>query len=186
LAYFPAFFDLSKQNVLLVGGGEVAFRKLTTLLDFTRNICVVACEVTPPMQELLELYTIPLKKRAYTQEDIVGIDMVVVAVDSLELQREIYAQTRSMRCLCNCVDLVACCDFTFGAYIKEEPLTIAIATGGASPSVAKQLKEYLQKKLPANLSTFLQELHQLRVKLPKGKERMTLLRKRVQDYFEER
>jgi len=184
VAYFPAFIDLDAKKILLVGGGEVATRKLQTLLDFTRNITVVACEVDSAMQNLLELYQLPFYKRTYTQEDLVGCDMVVVTVDSLVVQKEIYAQTRKTRCLCNCVDLKECCDFTFGAYIKEEELVVAISTSGISPGVAKALKKQLKNALPQGLRAFLQELRVLRETLPKGVERMEILKKRVQDYFE--
>ena len=65
--YFPMFIDLSDKNIVVVGGGNIATRRVKTLLSFTRNIRVIAPKVTMEMMELgkagyVELITRPVKR----------------------------------------------------------------------------------------------------------------------------
>ena len=76
------------------------------------------------------------------------------------------------------------CDFIFPSYVKENDLTIAISTSGSSPAFAKHFKKYIKGLIPSNVSEFLQEMKALRVKLPKGKERMKMLDKKAEDYMQ--
>lgn len=184
MAYFPAFVNMQNHKVLLVGGGKIALEKLQKLLDFTQNITLIATHYIPKMQEYIETYHLKYITKPYEEGDVIGYDVVVVAVDTLDVQKNIYEETRSLRCLCNCVDSKEYCDFIFPAYIQEGDLCIAISTAGISPAFAKQFKNYIKSKIPQNITTFLAELKRLRVTLPKGKERMELFEQKVKQYIE--
>ncbi|PHR56001.1 MAG: siroheme synthase [Arcobacter sp.] len=184
MGYFPAFLQLNDKKVLLVGGGNIAFEKLERLLDFTTEVKVIALEVNTQMQELIDKKGLKLECRAYEKGDIKDYAIVVVAVDDISLQAEIFEESKSYKCLCNAVDSVDYCDFIFPSYIKENDLTIAISTSGSSPAFAKHLKYYIKNLIPSNISEFLQEMKGLRKILPKGKERMKMLDKKAQDYIQ--
>ena len=184
MAYFPAFIKLENQKVLIVGGGKVAQEKLEKLLDFTDDIVLIASEFSSSLLSLIQKHSLKYSCREYRAGDIESFSIVIIAVDSLELQKEIFEESHSLRCLCNAVDSVEYCDFIFPSYIKEDDLTIAISTSGASPAFAKHFKHYLKKLLPSNISTFLQEMKAVRRELPKGKERMELLDKRARKFVE--
>ncbi|MDD2653058.1 MAG: bifunctional precorrin-2 dehydrogenase/sirohydrochlorin ferrochelatase [Sulfurimonas sp.] len=184
MSYFPAFLQLQNRKILLVGGGLVASSKLRHLLDFTTNISVIAPVLSDETEYLVEANNLYLKKRGYKKGDIQGFDIVVVAVDNIGLQAEIFKESRGYNCLCNCVDAAEYCDFIFGSIIKKDDLTIAISTSGASPAVAKQLKQYLEKLIPHDIGTFLKEMKNLRESLPKGKERMKMLEEKAKNYIQ--
>jgi len=124
------------------------------------------------------------EQRAYKQGDIKNFAIVIVAVDSIELQAEIFQRIEKINCLCNSVDSVDYCDFIFPSYVKKDDLTIAISTSGASPAMAKHLRRYLQSMIPSTISEFLQEMKALRKSLPKGKERMRMLDEKAKNYIE--
>lgn len=184
MAYFPAFIKLENQRVLVIGGGNIAQKKVEKLLDFTQDIVLIASEFSSSLVTLMEKYHLEYSCREYKSGDIKPFAIVIIAVNSLELQKEIYQESRSLRCFCNAVDSTSYCDFIFPSYIKEDELTIAISTSGASPAFAKHLKRYLKKILPSNIASFLKEMKALRSKLPKGKERMQLLNKRAEKFLE--
>lgn len=115
--------------------------------------------------------------------DIKDFDIVIVATNSLELQKDIYNESREINCFFNCVDFPELCDFTFASYIKQGDLTLAISTSGNSPAVSKQLRIYLEKLIPKNISTFLNEMKEYRKAMPKGKERMKFLEQKAKEYF---
>jgi len=183
MKYFPAFIKLDNKKTVIIGGGHIAFEKLEKLLQFTTDITVISKDISNSMQELCAKYQIPFTIKNYEKGDVNGYDIVIIAVDSLELQKDIFEETRSSRILCNAVDSVDYCDFIFPSFIKEGDLTIAVSTSGASPAMAKYLRRYIQKILPSNISDFLKEMKSLRDSLPKGKERMKLLDKKVKEFF---
>ncbi len=184
MAYFPAFVKLDNKKILIVGGGNIAYEKLEHLLDFTSSISLLARDFSDDMIALIEHHALEYDQRAYSTGDIKGFDIIIIAVDDLSLQAEIYEESRQYRSLCNAVDSVDYCDFIFPAYIKKGDLTIAVSTSGASPALAKQLRIYLQRIIPDSINEFLIEMKALRKSLPKGKERMLLLEDKAKKFVE--
>jgi len=183
MAHFPAFINFDDKKVLIIGGGLIAYEKVYHLLDFTKNITIISNELTQDIKELIDNNNLKCILKLYEKGDISGFDIIVVAVDDLNLQAKIYEESREYKCLCNCVDLQECCDFFFPAYIKKDDLIVAISTSGSSPAMAKQLRIFLSKIIPNSIGEFLKEMKELRKTMPKGKERMKFLDKKVQGYI---
>ena len=183
MAYFPAFIKLDNKKILIVGGGYIAYEKLEHLLDFTTDIDVIALEYSDEMIQRIQKENLKYETRAYEVEDIKEYAVVIVAVDDIPLQSEIFQESKQYNCLCNSVDSVYYCDFIFPSYIKKDDLTIAISTSGASPAMAKHLKSYLKDLIPDSISEFLKEMKGLRKTIPKGKERMKMLDKKAENYI---
>ena len=183
MAYFPAFIKLDNMKILIVGGGYIASEKLEHMLDFTKDIAVIAPELSSHMKEMIEQNNLAYKERVYKQNDIDGFGIVIVAVDDIKVQKSVYNEAREKGIFCNSVDSVDYCDFIFPSYIKNGDLTIAVSTSGASPAVAKHLRRFLQRIIPNSISEFLQEMKALRTTMPKGRERMEFLDIKARDYF---
>ncbi len=183
MAYFPAFINLDNLSVLIVGGGNIACDKLKKMLDFTKNIKIIAPNLTEETKEVIDENSLLYELREYMVGDIKGHDIVIVGVDDLDLQKAIYSECKKSRVLCNCVDFIECCDFIFPSYIKDGDLVVAISTSGTSPSVARELKFLIKRVIPKSLSKFLKQMRGYRDSMPKGRERMEFLDKRVKEYF---
>jgi precorrin-2 dehydrogenase/sirohydrochlorin ferrochelatase len=183
MSYFPAFIKLDNQKILIVGGGHIAYEKLDHLLDFTHDIELISLDFSQEMMDRISKESLKFEKRAYKKGDIRDFAIVVVAVDDIPLQAEIFQESKDYNCLCNSVDSVDYCDFIFPSYVKKDDLTIAISTSGASPAMAKHLRRYLQNMIPDGISDFLKEMKNLRKTVPKGRERMKMLDKKAQDYI---
>jgi precorrin-2 dehydrogenase/sirohydrochlorin ferrochelatase len=184
LAYFPAFIKLDNRKVLLVGGGNIAAEKLEKLLDFTTDITIVAPEISQEVETTARQSGLVCHRRPYRPEDLRDVFVVIVAVDDLSLQKEIYEACQSRHTLCNSVDSVDYCDFIFPSYTQKGALTIAFSTSGISPSVAKYLRRAIEKAIPDSIAQFLEEMRALRASLPKGKERMKLLDEKAKNYID--
>jgi len=184
VSFFPAYFNLKDRKILLVGGGYIALEKLEKLVDFTKDIDVIAKEVSSDFESFAHKQNIPIQKRAYRVGDILPYDIVIVATDTITLHETIYKESRTTRILVNSVDNIAYCDFIFPSYIKKGDLTIAISTSGASPAMAKRLRIYIEKLIPNSIESFLKELKNLRKTMPKGKERMKFFEKRSDDFMQ--
>ncbi|QKF73811.1 siroheme synthase [Aliarcobacter faecis] len=184
MAYFPAFLKFDDKSILIVGGGNIALEKLEHLLNFSSNITLISKEFNTQIKNLIEENSLEFFVKAYENGDAKGFDIVIAAIDDFSLQEQIYFETRDYNnTLCNCVDLQKYCDFIFPSYIKKGDLTIAISTSGSSPAFAKNFKEYLKNLIPNGIEDFLKELKELRNTMPKGRERMQFLDKKVKDYI---
>jgi len=185
MAYFPAFIQLQDKQILLVGGGNIALEKLEKLLDFTKDIKIIALEINNTMQSLIKKHDLSAEVRAYKTGDIADFCIIIIAVDNISVQAAIFEESKNYKCLCNSVDSVEYCDFIFPSYIKEDDLTIAISTSGASPAFAKHFKRYLARLIPSNISSFLNEMKLLRKSIPKGEKRMKMLDEKAEQYIKD-
>jgi len=185
MAYFPMYMDMTNLKILVVGGGYIATEKLEKLVDFTRDITVIALEAEDEAQNIIDEYALKLQQRAYEVGDIEGFDIVIVATDTVELHKAIYEESRGSRVLVNSVDNTDYCDFIFPSYIKKDELTIAFSTGGTSPAFAKHIRRHFEKIIPDSVGEFLQKMKSLRSQMPKGKERMKYFDNLVETYFKD-
>jgi len=181
MSLFPINLNLKDKRVLIVGGSRVALRKLRRVLEFSNRIEVISKDFLDEFREISKISDIKLIERAYKSGDIRGFDIVVVATN-IELQREIFYESRDYRILVNSVDSIEYCDFTFSSIVKRGDLTISISTNGMAPSISKVLREYIESLIPKNIEEFLKDMKNLREDLPKGKNRMELLRKKSRDF----
>ena len=185
MSYFPAYLKIDNKKILIIGGGKIATDKLGHLLDFTSEIVLLAEEFDKNILELSQKNCIKTIQKRYEKDDIDGFDIVIVAIDDIEKQKEIYLEAKEKKILCNSVDAVEYCDFIFPSYIKKGDLTISVSTSGASPAVAKYLRRFIEKIIPKDIDKFLAKMKELRKKLPKGKERMGFLDKKAKEFFNE-
>ena len=88
--YFPMFIDLSDKNIVVVGGGNIATRRVKTLLSFTRNIRVIAPKVTMEMMELGKAGYVELITRPVKRTDFAMAYMVIAATNDRKLNDEIH------------------------------------------------------------------------------------------------
>jgi precorrin-2 dehydrogenase/sirohydrochlorin ferrochelatase len=184
VSHFPAFINLNNKKLLLVGAGNIAGEKLEKLLYFTKDITIIAPEVSEKTKSLVDKNRLTLKKRKIKKDDIKDFSIVVVAVDDLLVQKEIYEECQKHNILCNSVDSVEYCDFIFPSIVKKGSLTVAISTSGSSPSLAKYLKVVIENLIPDSIESFLEEMKKIRSTLPKGKERMKLLDEKAKKYID--
>ena len=183
MSFFPIYIDLSRLNILVVGGGDIATDKIEKLLDFTDNITVIAPLISEALRAIIKDKNLNYNLRPYMSGDIKGFDIVVVATNNIKIHKEIYDESRGSRTLVNSVDNTDYCDFIFPSYIKRGDLTISFSTSGSSPAFAKQIKEYFEDKIPKNIDRFLENMKTLREEIPKGKDRMRKFENMVREYM---
>ena len=185
MSFFPMFMDMQDLKVLVVGGGNIATEKLEKLVDFTKEITIIAADVSAEANSLIKEHCLTLYQRRYSEGDIQGFDIVIVATDTVDLHKAIYEESRGSRILVNSVDNTDYCDFIFPSYVKKDDLTIAFSTGGASPAFAKHIRRHFEKIIPDSVGPFLQKMKALRSTMPKGPERMRYFDELVEKYFKE-
>jgi precorrin-2 dehydrogenase/sirohydrochlorin ferrochelatase len=175
------FVNLKEKDILVVGAGNVALRKIEKLLPFSPKITVVAKKVSQQVEDLCKKNGIKVIKRPFKKEDLKGKDIVIVAVDNIDLQKEIYSKCKELKIHVNSVDSPDYCDFIFPAYVKKGDIVIGITTSGKAPGLSGKIREIIENALPDNLEELLDELVRIRQTKEKGKERQKLIKKIIEE-----
>jgi uroporphyrin-III C-methyltransferase/precorrin-2 dehydrogenase/sirohydrochlorin ferrochelatase len=160
--YFPAFFDLNGQKVLVVGGGEVALRKISLLERTGASIIVVAPKIAPQIRARAEAGRLTLVVREFAAEDLDGARLVIVATSRRAVNRWIAKLSESRNIPVNVVDDREASRFIVPAIIDRDPVMVAISTGGTSPVLARRLRERLEAMIPKRIGEFASWLRSLR------------------------
>jgi uroporphyrin-III C-methyltransferase/precorrin-2 dehydrogenase/sirohydrochlorin ferrochelatase len=154
LNYFPVFFDLAGQRVLIVGGGEVALRKVSLLERTGALITVVAPEIAPELAARAAAGTLTLAVREFAPDDLDGARLVIVATSRRAINRWIANLSESRNIPVNVVDDREASRFIVPAVIDRDPVLVAISTGGASPVLARRLRERIEALIPKRIGEF--------------------------------
>ena len=147
-----------------------------------KNITIIAPEISNRVKRLVKQNRLTLQKRKIQKMDIKDFFIVIVAIDDILVQEDIYKECQRHNILCNSANTIEHCDFIFPSYIQKGSLTITISTSGTSPSVAKYLRVAIENIIPNSIESFLNEMKKLRSALPKGKKRMNFLDKKAKKY----
>jgi uroporphyrin-III C-methyltransferase/precorrin-2 dehydrogenase/sirohydrochlorin ferrochelatase len=160
--YFPVFFDLGSQKVLIVGGGEVALRKLGLLERTGAAITVVAPEPLPDFEQRAAAGKIQLALREFVPEDLDGARLVIVATSRRAVNRWIATLSEARAIPVNVVDDREASSFIVPAIIDRDPVLVAVGTMGTSPVLARRLRERLEAMLPRRIGELALWLRALR------------------------
>ena len=149
--YFPIFADLNHRPVLVVGGGEVATRKINLLLKANADVRVVARKLNKELTALYEQERILWIAKEFHAEQVRSVFLVISATDDEQLNQRVFRVAESQQKLVNVVDDQPNCSFIFPSIINRNPIQVAISSGGAAPVLARLLREKLEALLPQHL-----------------------------------
>ncbi len=141
------FVDLSDKNVVVVGAGNIASRRIKTLLSFTRNVTVVAPQVLPEVSQMGKLGQITLYQRPVKRSDFSKAYMVIAATNDSKLNDDIYRVCKEEGIYVNISSDRDKCDFYFpGVYIEDE-MVVGVTASGLDHRKARRVREEIQNAL---------------------------------------
>jgi len=162
---YAAFLALEGSRCVVVGGGEVAERKTRTLLASGAAVVVVAPRVIEALAGLAAEGAVTLKGRRYRPDDLDGARLAFAATHDPAVNAGVVADARARGVLVNSADQPESGDFIVPATMRRGDITLAISTGGRSPSFARQLREELESWLTDERAELLDVLAAVRCNL---------------------
>jgi precorrin-2 dehydrogenase/sirohydrochlorin ferrochelatase len=168
LKFYPVFLDIADKKCVVVGGGEVAARKVKRLLDCGAKVSVISSELHPELAALNKDQRISHIPSAYESKHIDGAALVIGATDNEEINAAVSQDASSKGIPVNIVDDPQKCDFILPSIVERGDLTIAIGTCGKSPALARHLRQDLEARYGAEYEIFLRILGDLRSQMKKN------------------
>jgi len=150
MKYFPLNIELNKKPVLLIGGGEVAERKLDLLVKADACLTVVSPSFTDYLLTFEKKENITFVHSEYNSSfiDEGEYSFIIAATNDEDINKQIAKDANARNILVNVVDRPEICDFIFPSILERGPITVSVSTGGASPVLARMLRTKLETLIP--------------------------------------
>lgn len=153
---YPVMLSLSGRRVLVVGGGEVALRKVEGLLADEAVLTVVAPEVVEGVEELARRGAVELHRRPYRSGDAHGFALVFAATDDRAVNARVYAEAQDAGIWVNVADDPEYCSFHLPARVQRGAMQLTIASAGGAPFVVRRLRQMLERRFGAEWSEWME------------------------------
>lgn len=172
---FPAFLILKQKSCLVVGGGTVATRRVNKLLKAQARITVVSPCINNELKKLKKSGKIIHIAKKYNKKYLKGMRLVIAASDNEKVNQTVAKKAKQKNILVNVVDKPLSGDFIMPSTIERDPITVAISTGGVSPTLTRMLRAHLEIILPSRFGKLAKVIklfkNKIKQKLPSIKKR---------------
>jgi len=149
---YPVMLDLAGRDCLVVGGGAVAERKIEGLLAADARVTVVSPWLSAPLLALAREARLHWRPCEYTVGNAAGFVLVMVASSDRSVNAAVAAECRERGIWVNCADDPVHCDFILPSVFRRGALTVAVSTGGVSPTMARLVREEIEAGLPDDVA----------------------------------
>ena len=143
--YYPVYLDLNRKNCVIIGGGNESEKKLENLLRCGARITIISPQVTPGILQRVKKDEVVWKARPYRLGDIKGAFIAIASTNEMSVNKAVAEEAKMEKTVLNVVDVPDLCDFIAPAIIKRGDVIVAISTGGASPALARKLREEISE-----------------------------------------
>lgn len=143
--YFPILVSLKNQPCCVIGGGRVAYRKVTSLLQAGAKVTVISPETVAELDQLAYTGQIVLHQRTYQPGDLTGCRLAFAATNQQEVNKACRREATETGVFLNVVDVPDLCDFIMPAVHQQGDLLFMVCSQGKSPMLSKRIRKELEK-----------------------------------------
>jgi len=147
--FLPIFIDIKGRRCLVIGGGEVAARKINLILRAQGRVVVVAPQLCATLQSMLDKNKIEYRQGLFDATDMKDCDLAIAATNDIAANKIVYEEANRRGIQVNVVDHPEMCSFIFPSIVDRSPVVVAVSTGGASPVLARVLRARLETFIPS-------------------------------------
>ncbi len=146
--FLPIFINIKNQNCLVVGGGEVAARKVTLLLQANAHVIVVSPKLDEKLNAQLNQGNITYRAEYFHPGHLANVILVIAATNDRATNQLVSESAKTLRIPVNVVDNPDLCSFIMPSIVDRSPLLIAVSSSGKSPVLARLLRAHLETIIP--------------------------------------
>ena len=145
---FPIFLEIKNKPVLVIGGGDIALRKIKLLIKSKPNLKVVAKNFCEEILDLKDRYSIDIIQKDFHPDDIEFPIIIIAATNNKLLNKQIAQIGGKKKIPVNVVDQPSLCTFTMGSIVERGSLVVSISSSGKAPVLVRQLREKIEMMIP--------------------------------------
>lgn len=160
--YYPMMLNIENKECLIIGGGEIAYRKILELIEYGASIKLVSPSINAAIKVLVDNRSINYIQDIYDKSYVENAYIVVASTNDSRVNNQIFIDCSERKILVNVVDDPKNCSFIVPSKVKRGDLTIAISTNGKSPTLSRTIREELEKKYDEHYEVFLNILGDVR------------------------
>ncbi|MBI2913798.1 MAG: bifunctional precorrin-2 dehydrogenase/sirohydrochlorin ferrochelatase [Chloroflexi bacterium] len=165
MRYYPVFLDIAGKPVVVIGGGEVALRKVEGLLEAGARVTVVSPELHPDLASLIAGGRARHIARGYRAGDLEGYTLAFVGTDDRSVNAAVAREGKERGVWVNAVDDPPNCDFIMPGVVRRGDIIVAVSTSGGSPAMARKMREELEAFLTEDYALLLELAAEVRAEL---------------------
>ncbi len=165
MRYYPVFLDIAGKPAVVIGGGQVALRKVEGLLDAGAHVTVISPALHPGLEALVAAGRVRHIAREYSPGDLEGCLLAFVGTDDRSVNAAVAREGKQRGVWVNAVDDPANCDFIMPGIVRRGDIILAVSTSGGSPAMARKLREDLEQFLTEEYALMLDLVAQVRREL---------------------
>jgi precorrin-2 dehydrogenase/sirohydrochlorin ferrochelatase len=174
--YYPMMMDLQGRRCVVVGGGEVAARKVETLLECGAEVAVIALKISKSLDALAKDGKISVVSAGYATGGLHGAALAIAATDDENVNRAVFNDAKEAGIPVNVVDVPDLCTFIVPSIVERGDLLIAISTSGKSPATSKKIRMEIERQFGWEYARLLELMGEIRTMI---QERVPELEKRM-------
>ena len=158
---YPVMLNMNGRLAVVIGGGGVAARKVTDLLDAGATVKVISPEFNTEIITLSEKHRgrLILIKKFYEKNDLSGAVLVFSATSDPAVNAAVFTEADTKNILINAVDDPPNCSFYVPSFTRKGDLLFSLSTGGTSPAMAARLRREIEKHIPSGIDQVLEKLN---------------------------
>ena len=145
----PIFFNIKNRHCVVIGGGDVAMRKVSMLLKASAAVTIYSPKICHELQDLADAQKIKFVQSNFEENQLAGACMVIAATDDEAVNMAVSIAAKAQNIPVNVVDAPDLCTFTMGSIIDRSPVVIAVSSEGNAPVLARYIRAKIETMLPA-------------------------------------
>lgn len=160
---YPIMYKIKGKRVVVIGGGQVASRKVKDLTHAGAHVVVIAPDIHPELNEFACANpSITIIKREYQNGDCAGAALVFSATNNSEVNHKVFEEASALNIPINAVDDPDNSSFYVPSFFTRGQLLVAVSTGGASPAMAAKVRRLIEQSIPQDIETMLDAMNEIR------------------------
>jgi precorrin-2 dehydrogenase/sirohydrochlorin ferrochelatase len=171
--HYPMFLKIKGKKCVVVGGGEVARRKVRGLLECGANVEVISPDPCRELNKLVEAGEIKLLRRRYQPGDLQGAFLAIAATDDSQINRRVLKEAKEKAVPVNVANDAEDSDFILPSCLRRGALTIAVSTAGISPALARKIRTRLEKDFGDEYASLVRLVGEVRAELKRQGIKLT-------------
>lgn len=161
MPFIPLMIDISQKQIVVVGGGKVAERRVSTLVHYATDIHIISPTISEHLRHMVDQNGVHWHAKSFEAKDIKQADLIIVATNSSEVNQQILA-SKPQHAFINMTSDAEKGDVVFPSILRRGKLTLSISTNGASPKLTAQILSEFKERFDSSYEDYVDFLYECR------------------------